>query len=219
VDPAEELISKTSAIAESPPLLDMMELAFTVHGEVFEIPSKARGLRVRRLDAKGALHKVRGSDGKSLILPVDTNLDDLRRLVNAPGLFQLEPVYRSHSALADAEPGYVFVHGATLSKDQLVIEAMRMNAQMTREIMERCSRILESAALLRAEWQPIPARLLAHFISIQSILDPHEAALARDIAAGLTPAELFAWLDELGQLPTADAAKRLRGLFATKDAA
>jgi len=197
----------------------MMELAFNVHGEVFEIPSNARGLRVRRLDAKGALHKVRGSDGKSLILPIDTNLDELRRRVSAPGLFQLEPVDRSHTAIANAAPGYVFVHASTLSKDDLVIEAMRMNAEMTRAIMERCSRILESAALLRAEWQPIPARLLSHFISIQSSLDPHEAALARDIAAGLTPAELFAWLDELGQLSTADAVKRLRALFAKKDAA
>src|SRR3569623_2492036 len=96
---------------------------------------------------------------------------------------------------------------------------MRMNAQMTRDIMERCSRFLEAAALLRAEWQPFPARLLAHFFSIQSVLDPHEAALARDIAAGLTPSELFAWLDELGQLPTADAALCLCGLFAAKDAA
>jgi len=197
----------------------MMELAFTVHGEVFEIPTTAKGLRVRRLDAKGALHLVRDADGKSLILPIDADLEQLRRKVNAPGLFQLEPLDRAHKAIATAQPGYVFVHPATLSKDQLVIEAMRMNAQMTRDIMERCSRILESAALLRAEWQPIPARLLAHFISIQSVLDPHEAALARDIAAGLTPAELFAWLDELGQLPTADAAKRLRGLFAAKDAA
>lgn len=197
----------------------MMELAFTVHGEVFEIPTTAKGLRVRRLDAKGALQLVRDSAGKSLILPIDADLDQLRRKVNAPGLFQLEPLDRAYKAIATAQPGYVFVHPSTLSKDQLVIEAMRMNAQMTRDIMERCSRILESAALLRAEWQPIPARLLAHFISIQSVLDPHEAALARDIAAGLTPTELFAWLDELGQLPTADAAKRLRGLFAAKDAA
>jgi hypothetical protein len=197
----------------------MMELAFTVHGDVFEIPTTAKGLRVRRLDAKGAMHLVRGTDGKSLILPIDANLDELRRKVSAPGLFQLEPLDRAYKPIVNAQPGYVFIHATTLSKDQLVIEAMRMNAQMTRDIMERCSRILESAALLRAEWQPIPARLLAHFISIQSILDPHEAALARDIAAGLTPAELFAWLDELGQLPTADAAKRLRGLFATKDAA
>ena len=197
----------------------MMELAFTVHGEVFEIPTTAKGLRVRRLDAKGALQLVRDSAGKSLILPIDADLEQLRRKVNAPGLFQLEPLDRAYKAIATAQPGYVFDHPSTLSKDQLVIEAMRMNAQMTRDIMERCSRILESAALLRAEWQPIPARLLAHFISIQSVLDPHEAALARDIAAGLTPAELFAWLDELGQLPTADAAKRLRGLFAAKDAA
>jgi hypothetical protein len=197
----------------------MMELAFTVHGEVFEIPTTAKGLRVRRLDSKGAMHLVRGADGKSLVLPIDANLEDLRRKVNAPGLFQLEPLDRAHKAVDNALPGYVFVHPTMLTTDQLVIEAMRMNAQMTREIMERCSRILESAALLRAEWQPIPARLLAHFISIQSVLDPHEAALARDIAAGLTPAELFAWLDELGQLSTADAVKRLRGLFAKRDAA
>jgi hypothetical protein len=197
----------------------MMELAFTVHGEVFEIPTTATGLRVRRLDPKGALHLVRGADGKSLILPIDANLDELRRRISAPGLFQLEPLDRAHKPIANAQPGFVFVHASTLSKDDLVIEAMRLNAEMTRAIMERCSRILESAALLRAEWQPIPARLLSHFISIQSVLDPHEAALARDIAAGLTPAELFAWLDELGQLPIADAAKRLRGLFATKEAA
>jgi hypothetical protein len=196
-----------------------MELAFTVHGDVFEIPTTATGVRVRRLDAKGAMHLVRGSDGKSLVLPSDANLDELRRRVNGPGLFQLEPLDRAHKPLADAQPGYVFIHATTLSKDQLVIEAMRMNAEMTRAIMERCSRILESAALLRAEWQPIPARLLAHFIAIQSVLDPHEAALARDIAAGLTPAELFAWLDELGQLPTEDAARRLRALFSKKDAA
>ena len=41
---------------------------------------------------------------------------------------------------------------------------------------------------------------MTHFIAIQSALKPEEAALARQLAAELSPVELRAWFDELSRL-------------------
>jgi hypothetical protein len=45
------------------------------------------------------------------------------------------------------------------------------------------------------------------------VLDPEEAALAREVAGDLPPAELRAWFDELSKLSVADAVKKIRALL------
>jgi len=51
---------------------------------------------------------------------------------------------------------------------------------------------------------------MGHFIAIQSSLSPDEAALAREVAGQLSPAELRAWFDELSKLSVPDAAAKIR---------
>ena len=64
----------------------MAELAFNVHGEPFEVFAATIGWRVKRLEAKGAPEVVYGRDGLPLVLPVDSDLDDLRDVGLRTGL-------------------------------------------------------------------------------------------------------------------------------------
>lgn len=69
------------------------------------------------------------------------------------------------------------------------------------------------------ELPPISPIEMAHFIAIQSALDADEAALAREVAAQLSPQELRGWFAELKQLAVPDAVARIRTLVAKKPAA
>ena len=69
------------------------------------------------------------------------------------------------------------------------------------------------------ELPPISPTEMAHFIAIQSALDAEEAALAREVAAQLSPQELRGWFAELKQLAVPDAVVRIRSLVAKKPAA
>lgn len=60
---------------------------------------------------------------------------------------------------------------------------------------------------------PIDPQTMMHFIAIQSVLDPKEAALAREVAGELAPAELRAWFDELSSLSVPDAVLKIRALI------
>lgn len=296
----------------------MSELAFNVNGEPFELPPNAAGWRVRRLKAKGAPEVVYGRDGLPLVLSMDADLDDLRAEAGTPGRYRLDPVDEGHKPIANAAAGYVFVHAharpiesaahsAVSPTNDAVIEAMRMNAEMARAIIDRFPQMIEAAAtLLRAadgaglpsrspravedeeeetegaapqtgfdlnalvaqvvpmivmslgsgklkmpqlgevlDWRkatPAPSKqpklasgdaiagdastsstdalprlepqTMAHFIAIQSALEPEEAAMAREVASTLAPAELRAWFDELSKLSVAQAVQKIRVLVA-----
>lgn len=60
---------------------------------------------------------------------------------------------------------------------------------------------------------PLDPKTMTHFIAIQSALAPAEAALARQVAAELSPAELRAWFDELSTLSVADAVAKIRSML------
>ena len=302
----------------------MSELAFNVNGEPFEVPASAIGWRVKSLKAKGAPEVVYGRDGLPLVLPVDSDLDDLRVEVGTPGRYRLDPIDEATKPVPNGTPGYVFVHAdarpvegaassgtrsSTSPSDNIVIEAMRMNAEMARTIIDRFPQMLESAAtLLRAadgaglparlpqmtpgqeietddedvivpqgfdlnalvtqivpmlisslangkmkmpalssvlDWRkasqeandendashaleaaedasetlpPIDAKTMSHFVSIQSVLDPKEAELAREVASSLPPGELRAWFDELTKLTVAEAVKKIRVMLTKRSA-
>jgi hypothetical protein len=293
----------------------MSELAFNINGEPFEVPSSATGWRVRRMKSKGAPEVVYGRNGVPLILPLEADLDDVRSETGLPGRYRLDPVDEGNRPIPSASAGYVYVHDQSQAlasskttslppaSDSVVIEAMRMNAEMARSIIDRFPQMLEAAAvLLRAadgaglpsrssaqidssdddddddevtaqapagfdlnaivaqvlpmlltslgsgkiklpsaasviDWRkaapkeidtkatsvevaevtealpPIDAKTMTHFISIQSVLDPDEAALAREVAGNLPPAELRAWFDELSGLTVAEAVKKIRVLL------
>jgi hypothetical protein len=61
---------------------------------------------------------------------------------------------------------------------------------------------------------PIDAKTMMHFVAIQSALKPDEAALAKQLAAELSPAEMRAWFDELSKLEVPQAVQKIRVLLA-----
>jgi hypothetical protein len=139
----------------------MSELAFNLNGEPFDVPSTATGWRVRRMKQKGAPEVVYSKDGLPLVLSLDADLDDLRRETGAPGRYRLDPV-EGHRPIPNAPVGYVYVHDGSGASDisprylppaseSVVIEAMRMNAEIARAVVDRFPQMLEAAAtLLRA---------------------------------------------------------------------
>jgi hypothetical protein len=140
----------------------MSELAFNLNGDPFEVPANAAGWRVRRMKQKGAPEVVYGRNGTPLVLPIEADLDDVRNEVGAPGRYRLDPVDESNRPINGASAGYVFVHAeqhapaVTQSSrsepsDNIIIEAMRMNAEIARSVVDRFPQMVEAAAtLLRA---------------------------------------------------------------------
>jgi hypothetical protein len=58
----------------------------------------------------------------------------------------------------------------------------------------------------------------AHFVAIQEALGSQDAEFARTAASTLSPAELTAWMDKLGQLSVADAVAEIRNEIAKANA-
>jgi hypothetical protein len=93
-----------------------------------------------------------------LLLPADAALEELRNEVEAvPGRYRLDALDASNKPIEGAS-GYVMVHAlgraaaaSSGHSTDIVLEAMRMNAEMARTIIERFPAMLDSAAtLLRA---------------------------------------------------------------------
>jgi len=57
--------------------------------------------------------------------------------------------------------------------------------------------------------------MMAHFLTIQSALQPSEAAMARAVAADLQPVELRAWFDDLSKLSVPEAVSKIRAMIAS----
>lgn len=306
----------------------MSDLAYNINGESFELPATATGWRVRRMKQRGAPEVVYGRDGVPLMIPIESDLDELRRNVDAPGRFRLDAVDERGRSIEDVPAAYVQVSSlietpvalaaaaplvASHSPDTVVAEAMRLNTELARSIIDRFPEMMSAAAeLLRAadgaglprreprtveeddeedddepttpapsptfelitnlvaqviplvmtgfmgkkikigsalDWRkaaaegqqkrehapavevvastvaepteepaeplpPLDPKTMAHFIAIQSQLKPEEAALAKQIAAELSPAELRAWFDELSKLEVAQAVQKIQVLLA-----
>jgi hypothetical protein len=158
----------------------MSELAFNVNGDPFEIPAGAVAWRVRKMKPKGAPEVAYGRNGQPLVLPIEADLDDLRAEVNAPGKYRLDPIDAANKPCEGAPAGYVYVHELLMStiepqqampgtpmlrplppaSDNVVIEAMRMNAEIARLVVDKFPQVVEaSAVLLRAaDGAGLPAR-------------------------------------------------------------
>jgi hypothetical protein len=61
---------------------------------------------------------------------------------------------------------------------------------------------------------PLDPKMMSHFIAIQSALTQQEAALARQVAAELSPAEMRMWFAELSGMSVADAVTKIRSIIA-----
>ena len=152
----------------------MSDLAFNLNGDSFEVPANAVGWRVRRMKAKGAPEVVYGRNGLPLVVPLEADIDDVRAEVGgAAGRYRFDPVDDSNKPIEGAPAGYVFVHDASAPaavvqsattlgspSDSIVIEAMRMNAEIARTVVDRFPQMMEAAAVLlrAADGAGLPAR-------------------------------------------------------------
>src|SRR5260221_5109667 len=116
----------------------MSELAFNLSGEPFEVPSAAIGWRVRKMKPKGAPEVVYSRDGIPLILPIESDIDDLRRAARSEGRYRVDPVDEHNRMIAGAAAGYVCVQpgevnsdaaplASRATSDNVAIEAMKLN--------------------------------------------------------------------------------------------
>jgi hypothetical protein len=163
----------------------MSELAHNLNGESFELPPAAIGWRVRKLKAKGAPEVVYGRDGIPLILPVDADMEDLRREARTEGKYRLDVLDEHNRPIAGCPAGYVCIHEgeptftaepAALAKpvpvvttaDQALVEAMRIQAGLAQSVVDKFAMMLEaSATLLRsAQNAGMPQRLPRFFLDV-----------------------------------------------------
>lgn len=309
----------------------MSELAFNANGESFEVPATVTGWRVRRMKPRGAPELVYGRDGRPLTIGIDSEMEDLRDAVSGVlGRYRLDPINDEGKCIDSVPPAYIQVvkpernaNGASETSSSLTVrasdddntvrEAMRLNTELAKAVIDRFPQMVEAAAtLLRAadgaglparpgcavieeeetgddgveapsggfdlnaliaqvvpmlvmslgsgkmkmpdlasvvDWRkaakpakakaaldvptsasdarkeepsalpPIDPATMAHFMAVQSALSPEEAALAREVAAELAPAELRAWFDELSKLGVPDAVQKIRSLIGSEKGA
>lgn len=149
----------------------MSELAFNANGEAFDLPASVTGWRVRRMKPRGAPELVYGTDGRPLTVPVESTIDELREAVGTAGKYRLDPVNDDGKCVEDVPPAYVQVVRAprnaepiavssTSASDDTLREAMRLNTELARSVIDKFPEMMTAAAeLLRAaDGAGIPAR-------------------------------------------------------------
>ena len=70
----------------------MSTRGYKLNGEPFEVPPNVAGWRARKLKSKGALEPVTGRDRSPLFVPLDADMEDLRRVAGEPGTYRLDPI-------------------------------------------------------------------------------------------------------------------------------
>ena len=169
----------------------MSDLAFNVNGEPFEVPPGAASWRVRKLRTKGAPEVVYGREGTPLMLPVESDMDDLRREARSEGRYRLDALDAHNRHIAGSPSAYVHIHATEtaapeptaaavvrnalpMGPDQALIEAMRVNSDLARTVIVNFPQMLESAAMLvrAADAAGMPARPPRPFELVQ--VDDHD---------------------------------------------
>jgi hypothetical protein len=152
----------------------MSELAFNANGDSFEVPATVTGWRVRRMKPRGAPELVYGRDGRPLTIGIEADIDELRDAVGGVGRYRLDPINDDGRTVDNVPAAYVQVvkaernageaamqsAGARYESDSVVREAMRLNTELARAVVDRFPEMMSAAAeLLRAaDGAGIPAR-------------------------------------------------------------
>lgn len=143
--------------------MSQVAVAFNQQGEPFDVPPSATGWRVRRSRLKGPPEVVYSLDGAPLVLPLDADLQDLRREARIPGRYRLEAIDDRQQVIEGAQVAYLYVHEDQPAQDQgselrrsaplesALIEAMRLNTSLAQSVISQFPAMMDSAAgLLRA---------------------------------------------------------------------
>lgn len=149
----------------------MSELAFNANGETFEVPASVTGWRVRRMKPRGAPELVYGRDGRPLVIPIESDTDDLRNAVMTFGKYRLDPVNEDGRTVENVPAAYVQVIKTSndvaaplpATRDEHedpIREAMRLNTELAKAVIDRFPEVMTAAAdLLRAaDGAGLPAR-------------------------------------------------------------
>ena len=140
----------------------MSELAFNANGESFEIPATVTAWRVRRMKPRGAPELVYGLDGRPLTIGIEADIDELREAVGTTGKYRLDPVNDDGKCVENVPPAYVHVIKATRVESTSVVpytshsddtlrEAMKLNTELAKSVIDRFPDMMQAAAeLLRA---------------------------------------------------------------------
>ena len=151
----------------------MSELAFNTSGDFFEVPAIVTGWRVRRLKPRGAPELVYGRDGRPLTIPIESDMNDLREAVGGVlGRYRLDPIGDEGKVVDGASAAYIQVvkpespvdapaiAAARSETDSIVRDAMRLNTELAKSVIDRFPEMMHAAAeLLRAaDGAGLPAR-------------------------------------------------------------
>jgi len=131
----------------------MNELAYTINGDTFEVPTTVTEWRVRRLKPRGAPELVYGPDGRPLTLSIEAGLEELHDAVSLSGKYRLDPIGEDGKAVDGVPAAYIQVakgarnaandqvpernhepRGGTTSGglDLALLEAVRLNTEALR---------------------------------------------------------------------------------------
>jgi hypothetical protein len=201
----------------------MSELAYNANGESFDVPATVTGWRVRRMKPRGAPELVYGPEGRPLIVPVETTIDELRDAVGSSGKYRLDPVNDDGKGVELVPPAYVQVVRATRNgesvamqtvthSDDTVREAMRLNTDLAKSIIDQFPAMMMSAAeLLRAaDGAGLPARQPLR-TQVQSATDDDEDD---DAPAGATNGSMvLEMINQFAPLVIGFLAPKLGGAF------
>ncbi|MGE0548814.1 MAG: hypothetical protein AB7O24_18135 [Kofleriaceae bacterium] len=141
----------------------MSELAFNANGDSFDIPATVTGWRVRRMKPRGAPELVYGRDGRPLTINIDADIEELREAVGSAGRYRLDPINDDGKCVENVPAAYVQVvkpqrnadPTAAITtvgpSDDAVREAMRLNTELAKSVIDRFPEMMTAAAeLLRA---------------------------------------------------------------------
>lgn len=151
----------------------MSELAFNANGDSFEVPATVTGWRVRRMKPRGAPELVYGKDGRPLTVGIEADIDELREAVGSAGRYRLDPINDDGKCVENVPAAYVqvvkpqrnadptmAVVTTTGPSDDTLREAMRLNTELAKSVIDRFPEMMTAAAeLLRAaDGAGLPAR-------------------------------------------------------------
>lgn len=151
----------------------MSELAYTINGEAFDLPATASAWRIRRMKPRGAPEVVYSRDGVPQTISVEAGLEELRQVVGQPGKYRLDAIDDHGKTIEKLPAAYVIVppregddqvandnRANDSSPTGLMAEAMRMNTELAKAVIDRFPQMVEAAAtLLRAaDGAGLPAR-------------------------------------------------------------